>query len=336
MTISNNDNPQQFTGTGADTPLGTVFLFFTATDIIVTQRITATGVALLLTDGVHYAVTGGSDTGAVGVVTPLDGATDFTTAMTWTIERAIPLTQAHDYLSNDTFPAESHETGLDRLTMQSQDKQAIVDRSIRFPETDLLAVVSELPDSVTRAGKVLSFDSSGNVALATPTTVGFGKVLLDSEDAANQGEVVMTATNWPALYDRIELELINILSASGSLLELKPIDSGTPSSTNLSTQIYQFVGATATTPTGTDWQLNQAAGGTADDVISGSATFTYNGGFLNGEGAWTYRNATNHCSAFVSYQRHTTVGTQWDGIEVSFTTGNITSGTVRLWGIPKV
>jgi hypothetical protein len=336
MTISVNGNPTSYTGTGGNPALSTVFVFFADSDVIVTQRVTATGAETTMVLGEHYTLSGGSASGAVGTVTPIAGGTDFTTAMTWTIERAVPLTQELDYVENDTFPAASHEQGMDRLTTQSQDDRAQVTRALRFPITDAASLTSQLPDSVTRASKVLSFDANGNVTVSTPTSVGYGKVLLDSEDAAASATVEMLATNWPATYDRIELELVNVLSASGTLLTLKPIDNGSATTTNLNSQIMQSVAGTVTDSDNADWQLNTAAGTGTDDVISGSAMFTYNGGFLNGVGNWTYRSTSNHISNWVSYQRHTTIGTQWDGIEVSFSAGNITSGSIRLWGLPKL
>jgi len=138
MTISATTTVQKYIGTGANTVLSTVFPFFVASDIIVTQRVTATGVATLMTLGVHYTVTGGSSVGAVGTVTPIAGATDFPVTVSWAIERAIPITQDLSYIENDVFPAVSHEAGLDRLTMQSQDREARLDRTLSFgvSETD--------------------------------------------------------------------------------------------------------------------------------------------------------------------------------------------------------
>jgi len=162
MTLAVDGNPQSYTGTGADTPLGTVFLFFTATDVVVTQRINATGVNATMVKDTHYTLTGGSAAGAVGTVTPITGSVNFAATMTWIISRAVPLTQSIDYIANDGFPAESHETALDRLTMQLQDLSAIVDRCLKFPVGDE-TLTSELDNKVDRDGKVVSFDSSGNV-----------------------------------------------------------------------------------------------------------------------------------------------------------------------------
>ena len=167
MTVSVTTTVQQYTGTGANTVLNTVFPFFVSSDIVVTQRVTATGVDTQMVLGTHYTVSGGSAAGATGTVTPKKGSTDFTTAMTWTIRRSLPLTQGLDYVENDSFPAASHESGLDRLTLQSQDRSAIIDRSLRFPEADSTALISELPSAVARASKVLAFDSAGS-PIASP------------------------------------------------------------------------------------------------------------------------------------------------------------------------
>ena len=151
MTISANDNPQQYTGTGANTELSTVFVFVSTSDVVVTQRVTATGDETLMVSGQHYNITGGSAAGAVGAVTPIAGSTDFTDAMTWTLERQEPLTQALDYVENDSFPAASHESGMDKMTRLSQDTRVKSTRSLRFPTTDLASLTSQIPDSVTRA-----------------------------------------------------------------------------------------------------------------------------------------------------------------------------------------
>jgi Collagen triple helix repeat (20 copies) len=60
-----------------------------------------------------------------GVNQPSGGTITFTTAPASgaliVIERHTPVTQLLDYISNDNFPAESHEYGLDKLTILLQD-----------------------------------------------------------------------------------------------------------------------------------------------------------------------------------------------------------------------
>lgn len=138
MTISLVQSVTQYSGTSANTELDTVFKFFANADVVVIQRVIATGVDTTMVLGVNYNMTGGSALGAVGTVTPIDGATDFVTGtMKWTLQRLVPLTQSLDYVDNDSFPAESHEAGLDRLTIQNQDRQNQIDRALILPVSDV-------------------------------------------------------------------------------------------------------------------------------------------------------------------------------------------------------
>lgn len=59
--------------------------------------------------------------------------------------RNVPLSQATDYVANDAFPAESHETALDKLTMTMQQLKDISDRSASLPEFSPLALRVILP-----------------------------------------------------------------------------------------------------------------------------------------------------------------------------------------------
>ena len=85
------------------------------------------------------------------------------TGETVVIKREVPQTQAIDYIANDPFPAETHEEGLDRATMTTQQMQEELDRSFKVSRTNTIAS-SEFTDSATtRASKTLGFDSSGNL-----------------------------------------------------------------------------------------------------------------------------------------------------------------------------
>jgi len=185
MTISTQTNKDSFSGTGANTALATTFPFIDATDLIVTKRVTATGVETTLTLNTHYTVTGGSY--AVGVVTPVDGATDFPTTVTWTITRAVPKNQLTDYVENDNFGAETHEKAIDKLTMITVDRQEQIDRSLKVAVTD--ADPGTIPNSVDRALKYLGFDANGDpIPLSAPVdsalVSSFGETLIDDVDAA--------------------------------------------------------------------------------------------------------------------------------------------------------
>ena len=79
------------------------------------------------------------------------------------IRRSLDLTQSTDYVENDPFAAEDHETALDRLTFITQDIQEQLDRSFKVSRTNTITT-PEFTDSATaRASKTLGFDSDGNL-----------------------------------------------------------------------------------------------------------------------------------------------------------------------------
>lgn len=187
MTLTTTNRTDEYTGTGANTALATTFPFVETDDVQVIQRVTATGVETTLTEGVHYTISGGSY--AVGTVTPIDGATDFPSTVTWILKRVTDKTQETDYPVSGDFSAESHETALDKLTMLVQDNAEDLSRSLTYPVGDT-ASTAELPNVVDRASKSLGFDSSGEPVALSGTVSGdvtvtsFAETLLDDGSAA--------------------------------------------------------------------------------------------------------------------------------------------------------
>ncbi len=195
MTIATTTQRSAHTGTGSNDDLAVGFKFYASSDLVVIKRVTATGVETTLTISTHYTVTGGN--GATGTVTVVDGSTDFTTDDTWTILRASPQTQTLDLVENDAFPAESVEASLDKLSLQIQDLQEQLNRSLKFPISDLTSLSPEIPSSFDRAtaDAVMTFNAStgapevSTALLAAITTTAFSLTLLDDADA-----VTMRAT----------------------------------------------------------------------------------------------------------------------------------------------
>jgi hypothetical protein len=103
------------------------------------------------------------------------------------ILRNVPLTQEIDYIEGEPFPAGTHETGLDKLTMIAQQLNEQQNRVIALPPTDDTRVV--LPTATARAGRYLAFDGDGNpVAAADPGNLQvvispYMEQLLDTADA---------------------------------------------------------------------------------------------------------------------------------------------------------
>ncbi len=85
---------------------------------------------------------------------PVGGNVTFTVAPdgdVLTLLREVPLTQGIDYTPYDAFPAETHEEGLDKLTMALQQQSEVIGRGITAPVSDAGTTDFTLP--VYEAGK---------------------------------------------------------------------------------------------------------------------------------------------------------------------------------------
>ena len=78
----------------------------------------------------------------------------------WHIRRKTTQTQTTDYVANDPFPAETHETALDRAIMISQEQQSDIDKATKFPDTYTGGASPALPEP--SANKLLAWNSAGN------------------------------------------------------------------------------------------------------------------------------------------------------------------------------
>jgi hypothetical protein len=167
MTVSTTTTRVAYVGDGATTAFAVTFPFFNAEDLEVIERTIASGAEatkLLATD---YNVIGGN--GATGTVTATAAPS---ATVQWIVRRRTPLTQLIDYTSNDSFPAESHEKGLDRGVMRDQEAAEELSRALRLPKTDSPSLSTTLPSSVDRANRYLKFDASGNPIVAEDVAIG--------------------------------------------------------------------------------------------------------------------------------------------------------------------
>lgn len=109
MTVPSSTRKVTYAGNGSTLSFPVPFRFIAASHLVVTFQ-----VGSLVTTKVQ-----GSDY----IVTPNGNVQFFTAPPTGTtvgIERTVPITQEIDYVENDPFPAQSHEDGLDKLTMICQ------------------------------------------------------------------------------------------------------------------------------------------------------------------------------------------------------------------------
>ncbi len=181
MTVSSTTVKNSYSGNSSTTVFAYSFKIFADSDLQVIIR-SSTGAETTKTLTTHYTVSGAGDASG-GNVTFTSGNTP-ATGETVVIRRGVPQTQAIDYIANDPFPAESHEEGLDRATMTTQQVQEELDRSIKLSRTNTMTSTEFSVGATDRANKILAFDSSGEISVtqelgtykgtsATVTTAAF-------------------------------------------------------------------------------------------------------------------------------------------------------------------
>ena len=181
MTVSSTTVKNSYSGNSSTTVFAYSFKIFADSDLQVIIR-SSTGTETTKTLTTHYTVSGAGDASG-GNVTFTSGNTP-ATGQTVVIRRGVPQTQAIDYIANDPFPAESHEEGLDRATMTTQQVQEELDRSIKLSRTNTMTSTEFTVGATDRANKVLAFSSSGELSVtqelgtfkgnsATTTTAAF-------------------------------------------------------------------------------------------------------------------------------------------------------------------
>ena len=157
MTVSTLTSKVSYTGNGSTDVFAYTFKIFANTEI----KVYVDNVLKTLTT--HYTVSGaGSASG--GNVTFTSGNTPANTTSVVLI-RNVAKTQVTDYVENDSFPAETHESALDKLTMLIQDVNSVATGdTFRFAESvDDAGTVTITKNVAQRSNKVLAFDSAGGL-----------------------------------------------------------------------------------------------------------------------------------------------------------------------------
>ena len=163
MTISSTTVKNSYSGNGTLNTFNYTFKIFADSDLqVIIRSSTATETVKTLTT--HYTVTGAGNANG-GTIVFTTGNTPSATE-TVVIRRAVPQTQAIDYIANDPFPAESHEEGLDRAMMAVQQLQEEVNRSIKLSKTNTMNNTEFTIGSTDRAGKIFGFDSNGELVVS--------------------------------------------------------------------------------------------------------------------------------------------------------------------------
>ncbi len=115
MTISSTTSKVLYSGNGVTTVFAYTFKILAQSDILVQWKDTSTNIITTKTITTHYTVSG-AGVSAGGNVTFTAG-NEPPSGTTVILARNVTGTQLVDYTEYDAFPAETHETALDRLTM---------------------------------------------------------------------------------------------------------------------------------------------------------------------------------------------------------------------------
>ena len=162
MSVSSTTTKVSASGDGSTAGFNYTFKIFADSEMQVIIR-ASTGVETIKTLSTHYNVSGaGADAG--GTVTFTSGNIP-ASGETVVLRRNLALTQGTDYVENDPFPAESHEDGLDRLTMITQGLQEELDRSIKASKTNTISSTEFAIGAADRANKIFAFDAAGDVSI---------------------------------------------------------------------------------------------------------------------------------------------------------------------------
>lgn len=150
MTITSTPSEVSYAGDGVTVAFPIPFVFDTAADLKVLST-DADGNISTLTTG--FSVSGGS--GSTGTLT-------FGTAPASTVDITVldnpEVKQATDYVSNDPFPAESHERALDRLTRICKRLTKLFARTLHTQDGDPISDLA-LGSVDNRKGKYLFFNA---------------------------------------------------------------------------------------------------------------------------------------------------------------------------------
>lgn len=155
MTVSTTASRISYAGNGATVAFSFPYLFLANAHLVVILVNDTTGVETTKTITTHYTVTGATNP-AGGTVTMLTAPA---VGETLVIYRSTTLDQQVDYQSNDTFPAETHEGALDKLTLIAQEISTSNSRALLLSEGDT-STDSTLP--APAANQLLGWNADGD------------------------------------------------------------------------------------------------------------------------------------------------------------------------------
>lgn len=177
MTILTAKNTPRvtYTASGSQTAFAIPFEFFNTTDIKVYNGTSLLTYNASPSSTSQYSISGTASTsdsayefGAGGTITL--GGSGATAGDIITIIRDITIERSTDFPTSGTFDITSLNTDLDKIYAKLADIDQQSDRSVKLLDTDSIAATVTLPAKATRASKVLTFNSDGDVQTSIAAT----------------------------------------------------------------------------------------------------------------------------------------------------------------------
>lgn len=203
MTIPATSSEKAYLGNSVTVAFDIPFAFDSVADLKVFATDLVSGAVTPITIG--FSV--------VGTQVIFTSAPGSTTQITILDDPAV--TQTTDYVSNDAFPAESHERALDRVTRLVKRLNQKWKRTLRFPDGDIITD-GAVTSTVNRRGKYLFFNATTG-ALEYAVSV-IGQTLSQSVIAGflkpqAQGEIAagITPVDYSRDYGRLNRYAVNTL-----------------------------------------------------------------------------------------------------------------------------
>jgi len=164
MTVSSQNAKVSYAGNGSTKTFAVSFYFLADAHLRVSKR-TADGTETTLALTTNYTVSGAGNPSG-GSITLTSSTAAPASGETITVSRNVPLTQETDYQANDPFPAESHERALDKLTMEVQQLNEALGRSLKLSVTNTMNSTEFTVGPADRVNKVLGFDANGELTVS--------------------------------------------------------------------------------------------------------------------------------------------------------------------------
>ena len=209
MTVSSETAKVDYTGDGTTTTFPVPFYFLEDDHLKVV--ILAANVETILVLNVGYTVSGAGN--------PAGGS--ITTAIAYgpfaqiTIVRDVPFTQETDYQPNDPFPAASHEEALDKLTMEAQQLNEELSRSLILPISATASTELPMPEANSVIAWNQDADALENVPLSEIVTTAVAGYARADIFSGNGSTTAFTLSANPGSQANLDVSISGVTQKPG-------------------------------------------------------------------------------------------------------------------------